>query len=414
MADTYCSLPWNHFSTDANGTMRVCCNSTADGRLKNNNNEPIQLNSIGNIVDFYNIDHLKNIRKNMLNGKRTQDCDNCYAVEDNGGTSVRQSFVKQWPMESVIGNTDLSTGELNNVEINYLDLSWSNKCNLQCKMCTPNASDQLIKEFKFIDNEQWSNAIEFKDRWNYDNIKPILDKTITENLSQILVTGGEPLINNDFYNFCQMLISTGISKQIEMSIHTNLTVTPQKWFDIWQHFKSMSIKISIDAVEDVYEYIRYPGKWNIIKQNIKDSVEFSKNNNNIGIEFHTVLSIFNTEKFTDLLDYIASLSGPTVLRVPHINYIHIPEYASPSNLPTDYKTTVYKNIMKWIDTNMHTFVNDARCIEKISTLYSVATILLHSQTTDEEKRKSYLMIKKMDKYRKHDTLKLLPWMANEK
>ena len=135
MADTYCSLPWNHFSTDANGTMRVCCNSTADGRLKNNNNEPIQLNSIGNIVDFYNIDHLKNIRKNMLNGKRTQDCDNCYAVEDNGGTSVRQSFVKQWPMESVIGNTDLSTGELNNVEINYLDLSWSNKCNLQCKMC---------------------------------------------------------------------------------------------------------------------------------------------------------------------------------------------------------------------------------------------------------------------------------------
>ena len=414
MSNTYCPLPWNHFSADANGTMRVCCNSTYDGRLKNKDGELIQLNKIGNIVEFYNIDHLKNIRKNMIDGKRNQECEYCYDVEDNGGISVRHWFSNKWPLESFIDHTDVSTGEISNVEINYLDLSWSNKCNLQCKMCTPNASDQLIKEFKFIDNNQWSNATEFKDRWNYDSIKSLLDKTITENLSQILVTGGEPLINNDFYNFCQMLISTGVSKQIEMSIHTNLTVTPQKWFDIWQHFKSMSIKISIDAVEEVYEYIRYPGKWNIIKQNINDTVEFSKNNNNIGIEFHTVLSIFNTERFTDLLDYIASLDGSAVLNVPHINYIYSPEYASPSNLPTEYKTKIQNDIVMWIDSNMHKFINNSRCVEKISILNSVANILSQSQTTEEEKLKSYEIIKKMDNYRKHDTLKFLPWMLNAK
>ena len=414
MSNTYCPLPWNHFSADANGSMRVCCNSTADGRLKNNNGNLIQLTSVENIVDFYSIDHLKSIRKSMIDGTRTKECDYCYAVEDNGGTSVRQWYAKQWPMESVIENTDLSTGEVSSIEINYLDLSWSNKCNLQCKMCTPNASDQLIKEFKFIDNKKWKDAEEFIKDWNYDTIKSVLDKTITKNLNQILVTGGEPLINNDFYKFCQMLISTGISKQIDMSIHTNLTVTPQKWFDIWQHFKSMNIKISIDAVEEVYEYIRYPGKWHIIKENINDIIEFSKNKTTIGIEFHAVLSIFNTEKFTDLLDYIASLNGNNVIRVPHINYIHTPEYASPSNLPTDYKILVYKNITEWININMPNFLNDARCMEKISTLYSVANILLLLETTKEQKNNSHQMIKKMDAYRKHDTLKFLPWMADAK
>jgi pyruvate-formate lyase-activating enzyme len=414
MSNTYCPLPWNHFSADANGSMRVCCNSTADGRLKNNNGELIQLTNIENILNFYNIDHLKNIRKNMIDGKRTQDCDYCYAVEDNGGVSVRQWFVNRWPMESVISNTDLSTGAVNDVNINYLDLSWSNKCNLQCKMCTPNASNQLIEEFKFIDNDQWSNAIDFKDRWNYDNIKFVLDKTITDKLTQILVTGGEPLINNDFYSFCQMLINTGISKQIEMSIHTNLTVTPQKWFDIWRHFRSITIKISIDAVEEVYEYIRHPGKWNIVKQNIKDTIEFSKNNNNIGIEFHTVLSIFNTERFTDLLDYIALLDGNNIIRVPHINYIHIPNYASPSNLPTEYKTKIYNDIITWIDSNMDKFINDSRCVEKISVLRSVANILLQSETNNEQKNNCYEIITKMDNYRKHNTLQFLPWFSNAK
>lgn len=409
MSNTYCPLPWNHFSAHADSTMRVCCNSTSAGRLRDNDDNLIPLNAIENIVEFYNIDHLTNIRKKMINGERTSECDFCYAIEDNGGTSVRQIFSKKWPMESVIDNTDLSTGKLNDIRINYLDLSWSNKCNLQCKMCTPNASDQLIKEFKFIDDSRWLSATEFKNKWNYDDIKDTLDKTITENLNQILVTGGEPLINNDFYKFCMFLIDTGISRQIDMSIHTNLTVTPKKWFDIWKHFKSTSIKISIDGFEEMYEYIRYPGKWSVIKQNIEDTVEFSKNNINIGIEFHTVLSIFNTEKFTDLLDYISSLDGANVLNVPHINYVYDPGYASPSNLPTEYKSQIHKNIMEWIDSNTDKFINNPRCMEKISILQSVSNILINSVSTEKQRIDSYEVIKKMDYYRKHDTLNFLPW-----
>ena len=131
MSKTYCPLPWNHFSTHADGTMRLCCNSTSDGKLKNNDGTFVTIDKIENISDFYNIDHLKDIRKKMISGERTIECEYCYAIEDNGGTSVRQMFVKKWPMESFLDSTDSNTGEVTNLNINYLDLSWSNKCNLQ-------------------------------------------------------------------------------------------------------------------------------------------------------------------------------------------------------------------------------------------------------------------------------------------
>jgi MoaA/NifB/PqqE/SkfB family radical SAM enzyme len=413
MSDTYCPLPWNHFSAHTDGSMRVCCNSTNVGKLKDNNNNPINLHSIENIIEFYNIDHLKNIRKKMLLGERIPECTRCYDIEDNNGTSVRQTFIKKWPIDSYINNTDQLTGEIKKVDINYLDLSWSNKCNLQCKMCSPAASDQLLPEFIEINGKNKHttllNLIDFKDQWQYSKIKSILSQTISNNLNEILVTGGEPLINNDFYEFCKSLIKSGISTQISISIHTNLTVLPTKWFDIWPKFKTTSIKISLDGVEDVYEYIRYPGKWHIVKQNIEKLITFSRDKKKFGIEFHTVLSIFNTSKFTDLLDYISKLDEKcNIIRIPHINYIYDPIYASPSNIPEEYKLKIYNEINTWVDNNRDKFINDRRCLDKLDVLIAVSTILLDS--SENNIQQSYEYIKKMDDYRKHDTSKFLPWI----
>lgn len=408
MSKTYCPLPWNHFSTHTDGTMRLCCNSTHEGRLKNNG-EFVKINEISNLIEFYNIDQLKNIRKKMLDGDRVAECQHCYNVEDNGGESVRNWFIKRWPMQSIIENTDALTGELTSVDVNYLDLSWSNKCNLQCKMCTPDASDQLIKEFKLIDIKPWvEKDSDYKAQWNYDQIKPILDLVKTKGLMQILVTGGEPLINNDFYAFCKELIDSGLSKQVDLSIHTNLTVTPSKWFDIWSHFKTMTIKVSIDAVGDMYEYIRYPGKWNIVKDNIDSIVQYSNENENIGIEFHTVFSIFNTHKFTELLDYIVRLEGKNIINFPHINYIYDPDYASPSNLPNAYKNIVYQEIATWFENNKEIMKKDA-VKEKAKILAAIIIFLVDTPESAIDLKKSVSTIQKMDAYRNHDTEKYLPW-----
>jgi len=408
MTDTFCPLPWNHFSTHTDGCMRLCCNSTHEGRLKENG-KLITINEITSLIDFYNIDQLKNIRKKMIAGERTPECQHCYDVEDNNGTSVRQWFANRWPMQQIINNTDFDTGKIDNVNINYLDLSWSNKCNLQCKMCTPAASDQLFKEFKFINNSNNWSEWDYKDRWDYNQIEKVLKLIQTSSLDQILVTGGEPLINNDFYAFCKELIASGLSKQIDLSIHTNLTVTPSKWFDIWKHFKSMTIKVSIDAYGEMYEYVRYPGKWSIIKENIDSIIQYSNETKSVGIEFHTVFSIFNTEKFTELLDYITGLKGDNVLNFPHMNYIYGPDYASPSNLPEKYKKKVAEEITKWLVNNKFFNHENLRIQEKVTILQSMIMIMSTTNVSKADAEQSYAIIKKMDYYRKHDTKKYLPW-----
>ena len=63
---------------------------------------------------------------------------------------------------------------------------------------------------------------------------------------------------------------------------------------------------------------------------------------------------------------------------------------------------------------MDKFINDSRCVEKISVLRSVANILLQSETNNEQKNNCYEIITKMDNYRKHNTLQFLPWFSNAK
>ena len=416
MSNTYCPLPWNHFSTHADGQMRVCCNSTHAGRLIDDKEIPITIDKISNIIEFYNIGQLKQLRKNMLLGIRSPECNICYQIEDNGGHSIRNNFEKKWPIELFLKNTDISTGEIKNAVINYLDLSWSNKCNLQCRMCSPSASNQLIKEATILNlhkiNSDTIINFDFEKLWKYDNIEYIISQVIGPNLKEILVTGGEPLINNDFYKFCKLLISNNLAKNIALSIHSNLTVLPDKWLTIFSDFKYFTCKASIDAIEDVYEYIRYPGKWKIVDANIMKMVDYVGLHENTGLEFHTVLSINNMERFTELLDYFIIIStNRRVLSIPHVNYIYYPEFASPSNCPQDYKIKIATEINDWINKNKP-YITDDGCLQKISILESQTQSLVNSATTEEKIINVVNIIKQMDNYRNNNSAKFLPWITD--
>jgi hypothetical protein len=173
----------------------------------------------------------------------------------------------------------------------------------------------------------------------------------------------------------------------------------------------MTIKISIDAVGEMYEYNRYPGKWNIVKENIDSIVQYSNENENVGIEFHTVFSIFNTHRFTELLDYIVSLEGKNIINFPHTNYIYYPNHASPSNLPKPYKDEVYREILSWIDTNKVKIVGELS-LQKVKLLEAIITLFVETTTSTKDFNRCVSIIKKMDNYRGHDTSKFLPWWNN--
>jgi sulfatase maturation enzyme AslB (radical SAM superfamily) len=415
---TYCPLAWNHFSTYTSGHMRLCCNSSENSRIKDNNGKTIKINQVTNLVEYFNLDHYKRIRSNMIQGIENPECKNCYDIEKNQGKSVRQYFIERWPFWYLEDLTNLETGEVNDVIINSLDLSWSNKCNLKCRMCSPWASDQLIKETKDlnlssivgVDASEVDIAFDFNQQWSYENIMPVLEQVMTPALSEILVTGGEPLINNEFFALCNSLVDRNYAKNVRLSFHTNLTVMPQKWIDVLAKFRTVTFKISIDGEGECYEYIRYPGKWNIIKNNIDELANLvAGTHTNFQIEFHTVLAIFNVAHLTDLFDYLLTLPNNSRIRkLPHFNYINEPWYASPGQLPANEKLDAFTKIETWLTANATTHNLDP---DKVSILRAVINIMIES--SPDRQIGTMEIIKKVDKYRGHDTKKHMPWIIKK-
>ena len=415
MSNTYCPLPWNHFSVGTEGNMRVCCNSGKHGDIIENG-FPIRVDTIEEPLKYFNTPQLKNLRVTLLKDERAEECKLCYQIEDAGGKSVRQTLVEKWPLAPLLKSTDRKTGEITKTHINYLDLAWSNKCNLKCKMCSPFASDQLIEEsrkFKLFNLER--KVIMGPSIWSSDKTLDLIKKITSQELQDVLVTGGEPLINNDFYEFCKFLITEGYSQNLTLAFHSNLTVTPSKWFDIWPHFKYVIIRASIDAVGTDYEYVRYPGKWNIIKENIEEIVEFVNSRgstSNISLEFHAVLSLFNFAAIPDLIDYLFSFSESEFIRsMPFTNYIHWPDRARVNLIPLKQRLVIIQNIRDAINRNRSKMKNSK---SKRNTKFLLSLLDIAEKDVnfndDTHVKQTYETLINIDNDRGHDTYKCLPWL----
>jgi sulfatase maturation enzyme AslB (radical SAM superfamily) len=146
---------------------------------------------------------MKQSRIKAINGEEIKGCEECYRSERNGGTSLRKDLVEIYEdneeyLDSVKIAED-NEGHLDKFPT-AIELRVGNLCNLKCRMCQPQDSDLINKEYKeliSIDN-------------TLSEILPIVDFEITDDLTSyiqgirdnaatikiIRFSGGEPLINN--------------------------------------------------------------------------------------------------------------------------------------------------------------------------------------------------------------------------
>ena len=83
-------------------------------------------------------------------------------------------------------------------------------------------------------------------------------------------TGGEPIINDEHYKLLEG-IPDSVKANIKLRYATNISHIKFKKYDlveIWSKFKHTNIKVSMDGVEDVYNYIRQDGDWDTVYENM--------------------------------------------------------------------------------------------------------------------------------------------------
>ena len=142
-----CWSAWHELNLTTRGTLSNCCVQHLDVE--------INWNEIDDLDEWFkNFGVFQEIRKSLSAGIEVNECESCWVQEKTNIVSRRQ-----YKHERFTGH--------NEITIKKLDLRISNMCNLQCKMCVPNNSDQIMKLGIELHNKGITNLIHQHDKTYY-------------------------------------------------------------------------------------------------------------------------------------------------------------------------------------------------------------------------------------------------------
>ena len=205
------------------------------------------------------------------------------------------------------------------------------------------------------------------------------------------------------------LVEKGYSKKIRLKFHTNLTVTPKKFVDIWKEFATVRPNISIDAVDKLYEYIRYPGKWAIVSQNIEDLISIADTMDMV-IDVHTVFTTFNVHGIPELIKYFSKFKSKKISAFPYTIWVTSPDYANAQSLPLDVKLKIETDCLEAIRYYEDQFLDDWSG-EKIELLKANLKLMKEQQL---DTNKFYEFVDVQDPLRGIYSRDIIPWYEQYK
>ena len=239
----FCSFPFEKLQIFNDGKVNPCCVWTS------NQHETLHT--------YFQSDQIALVQKQLLQDQVPKQCIKCYDNEQRSGQSFRTMNQTFENVESAI--RDRAT-DLPSFDIKEISISTSNICNLKCLPCE-NASYIRDVELHKLDMINHVPILRiYKNEYNLGDFK---------SLEQITFLGGEPFADKITFELIDQLIESGQSRNIRLDLNTNLTLcTRENLLKIRDNFQEVLIKGSIDGVEEVNEYLRYPSEWKEIEQAI--------------------------------------------------------------------------------------------------------------------------------------------------
>ncbi len=405
--DTFCILPWIHVSTSSSGNYRVCCNSLPEkNAICDNDGNRLKLLKHP-IKTMWNIDYMKSLRKEMMNGIEPKICKKCFQEEKIDIISARQIYNMQFDhlKEPLLKNT-LPDG-FSEPYVGYIDIRLGNICNLRCVMCNPGTSNQWVKEWSLInekldDNQikSFSNMNWFEDGGFMERLIPYLKTT-----EMINMMGGEPTLSKSQYHLLDKCIELDVAKNIILKYNTNLTNIPNKLLEYWDHFKGIRMNVSIDAYGALNDYIRFPSKWKIIDRNLKRIDHMAQKNKKWRISIHCCIQMYNILHLTPLFDYLKTFDH--IQQFPYLNILDRPEYLNIRVLPLQLKDQATDILENWKHDHLDHYIDNSVDQHYFLKIDGVIKFMYNedwSHLFEEFKTKTQIL----DKSRKLDIFSVVP------
>lgn len=333
----FCVLPWVHFHAWPDSKVMPCC--VADSNM------PVSsIKKDETIIQMMNSEDYKKLRLAMMNDEPVEACKRCYDLELMGTWTMRQSHNKRKGLEYVdlISKNTNDDGSLSDFKMKYMDIRFSNICNMKCRSCGPGCSSQWAQEF--MDErgpevyEQYFKTTKIVVNNNEDQKFMAKLKPYLKDVTEVYFAGGEIIITPEHYECLDYWVDNGLTDQVELTYTTNFSsLKYKKNVDLiayWKKFPKLKIWASLDAHGDVAELIRKGTDWTRIVANIrtvKEQVPHAE------FQITPTISIWNVFTFPDFFDYMIAEGFIDTKSSPRFNLATNPWYANIMILPVHVK-----------------------------------------------------------------------------
>ena len=300
---SFCPVPWTGLMMNHDGRVKNCIRSV--------HSMPIGDLKTTKIQDILLGDENQSRQEKILNLEPVPSCQTCYDIENNKKgldiISDRIFYIRE------LKQNNLDLYQKGNFDLQTVDVRWSNLCNFACVYCGPEFSSKWSDELKIqqtvLTQEQKNN---FK---NY-----ILENA--KNLKHVYMAGGEPLLMKENLELLELL-----DPNVNLRVNTNLSKTSTKIFDKICEFKNVHWTVSIETIEDEFEYIRYGSNWGDFLENLETIQKL-----NHKISFNMLYFVLNFNSIFNCIDYLKKLGfhnnsfiAGALLNPPYLNIRHLPD-----------------------------------------------------------------------------------------
>lgn len=350
MNNTFCSSPWYHIKITYNGEFKEC------RWLTDQDVPPVNVANTS-IMKFYNHERMRKFRSDLLNGVAPNGCSDCYYQDQFGKLNGRKRQLLKSGIRT--DNFELTTrssphyqhflySQNNNGQANYhpvdLQIDLGNTCNSACIMCYPAASSRLHSDFKKLHKISpviFKNPEEYSS-WTHDPalVTKVVDQIIAlPNLKYIHFLGGETLYDETFYTICEQLIAAGKAKDIIIGTTTNGTLYDQRIENLIKEFQEFHLGISIESVTPLNDYIRYPGKIDVILKNI-DKFLALRDESKLYVSMRITPNIFTVNELDLMFEYLIEKN----VTAESCNILSSPEMLRMELLPDDIRQNIISKL----------------------------------------------------------------------
>jgi hypothetical protein len=338
---TWCVLPWIHLFVGESGALRPCCMTLEDPAMVNRDEDgnPCLVYAPEGIEAAWNSGFMREMRRDMLAGRRPAACSRCFRDEDLGIRSHRHlsnTLFAKHRAEALQHTTPdgASPTEL----ICSLDIRLGNRCNLKCRMCSPVSSRAMLSDYAALYDLARNDERLLKLAGIDWVAKPEFLHTFeacATRAERLHFSGGEPLLMPEMTSILEGLIERGQAPGIELHFVTNLTILPERMFELWVCFKSLGMVVSLDAIGALAEYIRYPLRWPEVDRNLKilDARAASINCNSLHL--NVTVQVYNVLALDELVTY--SVNELPHFGRPKLSLLYYPEAFNIQVLPPEVK-----------------------------------------------------------------------------